>query len=61
MTMQQENVKADLVQLGNRRNKTMVIEWLAFTIIFLGILIYKITDRYFEYKEHISKIEKSKE
>ena len=39
----------------------MVIEWLAFTIIFLGILIYKITDRYFEYKEHISKIEKSKE
>lgn len=39
----------------------MVIEWLAFTIIFLGILIYKITDRYFEYKEHISKIAKSKE
>ena len=38
----------------------MVIEWLAFTIIFLGILIYKITDRYFEYKEHISKTEKNK-
>lgn len=29
----------------------MEIKWICFTIIFIGILIYGIINRYFEYKE----------
>ncbi len=33
----------------------MELEWIFIIILFLGMLIYKIIDRYFEYKEKQTK------
>ena len=36
------------------------MEWIFLSIVFIGIVVYEVADRYFEYKENVERSENTK-